>query len=101
MRRCRLEAQTSIRDLHYITGDASQKQTEPSQHPLPQLISDLKKAADTYSSPVFTTALIAGDDVILHAIHKAGILDKIKVWSCTCEACRLQPCSPLAITPTR
>ena len=29
--------------------------------------------------PVFTTALIAGDCVILDAIAKAGLLDKIDV----------------------
>lgn len=30
-------------------------------------------------NPIFTTALIAGDCVILDAIAKAGLLDKIKV----------------------
>lgn len=30
-------------------------------------------------SPIFTTALIAGDCVILDAIAKAGLLDKIKI----------------------
>ncbi len=30
-------------------------------------------------NPIFTTALIAGDCVILDAISKAGLLDKIKV----------------------
>mmetsp|Transcript_26697 Transcript_26697/g.65793 ORF Transcript_26697/g.65793 Transcript_26697/m.65793 type:complete len:317 (-) Transcript_26697:49-999(-) len=43
------------------------------------LIEDLQTAVKEYENPVFTTALIAGDDVILHAIHKAGLIDKIKV----------------------
>lgn len=30
-------------------------------------------------NPVFTTALIAGDCVILDAISKAGLLDKIQI----------------------
>lgn len=30
-------------------------------------------------NPIFTTALIAGDCVILDAIAKAGLLDKIQV----------------------
>ncbi|KAJ1480134.1 hypothetical protein T484DRAFT_1811762 [Baffinella frigidus] len=47
-------------------------QTEPLPSPHTQLVHDLGLA-------VFTTALIAGDDVILHVIHKAGLLDKIKV----------------------
>jgi len=53
---------------------------EPSSEP--QLIRDLKAAVETYHDPVFTTALIAGDDVILHVMHKAGLLDKIKVMKC-------------------
>jgi len=44
-----------------------------------QAIADLKHAVDNYENPVFTTALIAGDDVILHLIHKAGLLGKIKI----------------------
>eukprot|EP00282_Hemiselmis_andersenii_P003555 CAMPEP_0114133380 /NCGR_PEP_ID=MMETSP0043_2-20121206/13597_1 /TAXON_ID=464988 /ORGANISM="Hemiselmis andersenii, Strain CCMP644" /LENGTH=258 /DNA_ID=CAMNT_0001226957 /DNA_START=188 /DNA_END=964 /DNA_ORIENTATION=+ len=44
-----------------------------------QLLSDLKNAAERFENPVFTTALIAGDDVILHGINKAGLFDKIKV----------------------
>jgi len=43
------------------------------------LIDDLTVAANTHQNPVFTTALIAGDDVILHALHKGGLLDKVKV----------------------
>ena len=43
-----------------------------------QLIADLKIATETYKNPVFTTALIAGDDVLLHAIHKAGLMDKVR-----------------------
>lgn len=39
----------------------------------PSLLSQKKK------NPVFTTALIAGDCVILDAIAKAGLLDKIQV----------------------
>jgi hypothetical protein len=39
----------------------------------------LKKTAEIKKRPVFTTALIAGDCVILDAIHKAGLLSKIDV----------------------
>ncbi|CAM9425364.1 unnamed protein product [Chrysoparadoxa australica] len=44
-----------------------------------QLMSTLKLAADVKKKPIFTTALIAGDCVILDAIAKAGLLDKIDV----------------------
>ncbi|CAN0278331.1 unnamed protein product [Laminaria digitata] len=36
-------------------------------------------ARQNKKSPLFTTALIAGDCVILDAIAKAGLLDKIQV----------------------
>ena len=38
-----------------------------------QAVANLKKAVENYENPVFTTALIAGDDVILHIIHKVLI----------------------------
>lgn len=38
-----------------------------------QAVANLKKAVENYDNPVFTTALIAGDDVILHIIHKVLI----------------------------
>lgn len=44
-----------------------------------QLMSVLKKTAEIKKKPVFTTALIAGDCVILDAIAKAGLLDKIEI----------------------
>jgi phosphoadenosine phosphosulfate reductase len=44
-----------------------------------QLQAVLKKTAEIKKRPVFTTALIAGDCVILDAIHKAGLLSKIDV----------------------
>jgi len=39
----------------------------------------LKEVVKTKERPMFTTALITGDCVILDAIHKAGILDKIPI----------------------
>ena len=44
-----------------------------------QLIENLKDAVAQRERPMFTTALIAGDCVILDAIHKAGLLDKISI----------------------
>eukprot|EP00960_Hanusia_phi_P050276 760121-Hanusia_phi.AAC.5 len=61
-----------------------------------QAVSDLTLAVSKYENPVFTTALIAGDDVILHILHKvpcnsyvqekanvfqtkSGLLPKVKV----------------------
>ena len=44
-----------------------------------QLQDTLVKIAKDKKNPVFTTALIAGDCVILDAIAKAGLLDKITV----------------------
>ena len=41
-----------------------------------QAIGALKGAADKFEHPVFPCALIAGDVVILHLLHKAGLLDK-------------------------
>jgi len=44
-----------------------------------QAIADLQLAVKNYENPVFTTALIAGDDVLLDLIHKAELMDKIKI----------------------
>ena len=44
-----------------------------------ELIQNLKDAIATKERPMFTTALIAGDCVILDAIHKAGILDQVPI----------------------
>ena len=49
-----------------------------------QAIDDFKKAIGEFSSdgaakPVLTTALLAGDQVILHILHKAGLLKEIQV----------------------
>jgi len=43
------------------------------------LISTLKEAVATKKTPMFTTALIAGDAVILDAIAKAGLLPKVPI----------------------
>lgn len=43
------------------------------------LTKSLKHAVENKKRPIFTIALIAGDMVILDAIHRAGLLDKIKV----------------------
>ena len=43
------------------------------------LKSTLQKVADTKERPIFTTALIAGDCVIMDVIAKLGLQDKIKV----------------------
>lgn len=39
----------------------------------------LSEAISTKQRPIFTTALIAGDCVILDAIHKAGLLSKVPI----------------------
>lgn len=39
----------------------------------------LKEAISAKERPIFTTALIAGDCVILDAIHKAGLLNKVPI----------------------
>lgn len=48
-----------------------------------QAIDDFKKAiqfsSDGAAKPVLTTALLAGDQVILHILHKAGLLKEIQV----------------------
>ena len=41
-----------------------------------QAMDALKTAASHFENPVFPCALIAGDVVILHLLHKAGLLDK-------------------------
>lgn len=44
-----------------------------------ELMTCLKQVVETKERPMFTTALITGDCVILDAIHKAGLLDKIPI----------------------
>ena len=48
-----------------------------------QAFDDFKKAiefsSDGAAKPVLTTALLAGDQVILHILHKAGLLKEIQV----------------------
>jgi phosphoadenosine phosphosulfate reductase len=36
----------------------------------------LRKSVDNFESPVFPCALIAGDVVILHLLHKFDLMDK-------------------------
>jgi hypothetical protein len=43
------------------------------------LFAVLKEAVATKQRPMFTTALIAGDAVILDALHKTGLLSKVPV----------------------
>jgi phosphoadenosine phosphosulfate reductase len=43
------------------------------------LMANLKHAIANKERPMFTTALIAGDCVILDAIHKAGLLDQVPI----------------------
>ena len=43
------------------------------------MIKSLKRAVDTKKRPIFTIALIAGDMVILDAIHRAGLMEKIQI----------------------
>ncbi|KAJ1399198.1 hypothetical protein B484DRAFT_406388, partial [Ochromonadaceae sp. CCMP2298] len=44
-----------------------------------ELMMDLKKAVGSKTTPMFTTALIAGDAVILDALAKADLLHKVPV----------------------
>ncbi|CAN0063827.1 unnamed protein product [Heterosigma akashiwo] len=44
-----------------------------------QLTETLKKAVEMKKRPIFTTAEIAGDCVLLDAIHKAGLIDKVEI----------------------
>jgi len=44
-----------------------------------RLVSCLKEAVERKERPLFTIALIAGDVVILDAIHKAGLIEKISI----------------------
>jgi phosphoadenosine phosphosulfate reductase len=44
-----------------------------------ELIDNLKTAAEIKQRPIFMTALIAGDVVIIDALHKAGLLSKVKI----------------------
>lgn len=43
------------------------------------LFSVLQDAVNSKERPMFTTALIAGDSVILDAIHKAGLISKVPI----------------------
>ena len=43
------------------------------------LFAVLKEAVATKERPMFTTALIAGDAVILDALHKTGLLSKVPI----------------------
>lgn len=49
------------------------------EHLEKDLQSVLSLAVSTKNRPIFTTALIAGDCVILDAIHKAGLLSKVPI----------------------
>ena len=44
-----------------------------------ELMTAMKQVVETKERPMFTTALITGDCVILDAIHKAGLLSKIPI----------------------
>ncbi len=44
-----------------------------------ELFETLSTVADSKKNPVFTTALIAGDCVILDAIAESGLLDRIYI----------------------
>jgi len=44
-----------------------------------ELMADLKKAVESKERPMFTTALIAGDAVILDALAKADLLSKVPI----------------------
>jgi phosphoadenosine phosphosulfate reductase len=44
-----------------------------------QLTATLKQAVESKERPMFTIALIAGDVVILDALHKADLLNKVKI----------------------
>eukprot|EP00892_Ulva_mutabilis_P000420 jgi/Ulvmu1/10379/UM061_0063.1 len=46
---------------------------------LVQQACDALDTAATFQAPVFPCALIAGDVVILHLLHKQGLFDKVKV----------------------
>jgi hypothetical protein len=43
-----------------------------------QAIADLQQAIRLHGRPVLTTALIASDQVILHILHKAGLLKEVQ-----------------------
>lgn len=44
-----------------------------------ELFNDLKNAVATRERPMFTTALIAGDNVLLHALAKFDLLNKVPI----------------------
>eukprot|EP00968_Pinguiococcus_pyrenoidosus_P000760 scaffold47_cov258-Pinguiococcus_pyrenoidosus.AAC.87 len=72
---------------------AADAHQSPSEHELTSKRFAAQSTLDTLvankKKPVFTTALIAGDCVILDAIAKAGYLDKIEVTAfCNHQACR-------------
>ena len=43
------------------------------------LFSVLKEAVNSKQRPMFTTALIAGDNVIVDALHKTGLISKVPI----------------------
>ena len=59
-----LNDQVEARRLEYLEKD---------------LFAVLKEAVATKQRPMFTTALIAGDNVILDALHKTGLLSKVPI----------------------
>lgn len=67
----------------YGTGSDEKLNVEVEERRLAYLEKDLMgylaEAAATKKSPMFTTALIAGDAVILDAIAKAGLLSKVPI----------------------
>lgn len=59
-----LNKQVEDRRLQYLEND---------------LYSVLKESVNSRERPIFTTALIAGDNVILHALAQLGLLSKVPV----------------------
>ena len=59
-----------------LNEDAESRRMNYLEH---ELMTALKQVVETKERPMFTTALITGDCVILDAIHKAGLLDKIPI----------------------
>ena len=59
-----LNKQVEARKLAYLEAD---------------LFAVLEEAVKTKERPMFTTALIAGDAVILDALHKTGLLSKVPI----------------------
>jgi 3'-phosphoadenosine 5'-phosphosulfate sulfotransferase (PAPS reductase)/FAD synthetase len=67
----------------YGTGSDTGMNTAVENRRLAYLEEDLyavlKEAVATKERPMFTTALIAGDAVILDALHKTGLLEKVPI----------------------